>query len=44
MIAAGLLLGAAVAWVSAVEGGHDRERGTLPAWSGARSRPLPPKL
>jgi hypothetical protein len=32
MIAAGLLLGAAVAWFSAVEGGRDRELGTYPVW------------
>lgn len=32
MIAAGLLLGAAVAWYAAVEGGRDRQRGTLPVW------------
>lgn len=33
MIAAGLLLGAAVAWYSSVEGGRDRQRGTLPVWN-----------
>jgi hypothetical protein len=32
MIAAGLLIGAAVAWYAAVEGGRDRQRGTLPIW------------
>lgn len=32
MIAAGLLLGAAVGWYAAVEGGRDRQRGGLPAW------------
>jgi hypothetical protein len=32
MICAALLLGAAVAWYSAVEGGRDRQRGTLPVW------------
>lgn len=32
MIAAALLLGAAVAWFSAAEGGRDRERGTVPVW------------
>lgn len=32
MVAAGLLLGAAVAWHTAVEGGRDRQRGTLPVW------------
>jgi hypothetical protein len=32
MIAAGLLLGAAVAWHASVEGGRDRQRGTLPVW------------
>jgi len=32
MICAALLIGAAVAWYSAVEGGRDRERGTLPVW------------
>ncbi|GAA0544462.1 hypothetical protein FHS83_000514 [Rhizomicrobium palustre] len=43
MIAAGLLLGAAVAWYSAVEGGRDRQRGTLPAWSwGNRATPGSP--
>lgn len=38
MIAAGLLLGAAVAWYSAVEGGRDRQRGTLPIWDWRFSR------
>lgn len=32
MVAAGLLLGAAVAWYASVEGGRDRQRGTLPVW------------
>jgi hypothetical protein len=32
MIAAALLAGAAVAWVSATEGGSDREHGTIPIW------------
>jgi hypothetical protein len=32
MIAAGLLIGAAVAWYSAVEGGRDRQNGKLPVW------------
>jgi hypothetical protein len=31
-IAAGLLLGAAVAWFSACEGGRDREGGVFPIW------------
>lgn len=38
MIAAGLLLGAAVAWYASVEGGRDRERGTLPVWDWRFSR------
>jgi hypothetical protein len=33
MVAAGLLLGAAIAWYAAVEGGRDRQRGGLPAWN-----------
>jgi len=33
LIAAALLVGAAVAWFSAEEGGRDRERGTLPVWN-----------
>lgn len=42
MIAAGLLLGAAVAWYSAVEGGRDRQRGGLPVWEWRfGSRPAP---
>jgi hypothetical protein len=45
MIAAGLLIGAAVAWYAAVEGGRDRQRGGLPVWDwrfgGARGTPLP---
>lgn len=32
MVAAGLLLGAAVAWFAAVEGGRDRDLGTFPVW------------
>ncbi len=32
MVAAGLLIGAAVAWYASVEGGRDRQRGTLPVW------------
>ncbi|MDE2183485.1 MAG: hypothetical protein KGJ78_10740 [Alphaproteobacteria bacterium] len=32
LVAAGLLLGAAVAWFAAVEGGRDRERGGHPIW------------
>jgi hypothetical protein len=32
MAAAGLLLGAAIAWYAAVEGGRDRQRGSLPVW------------
>lgn len=38
MVAAGLLLGAAVAWYAAVEGGRDRQRGTLPVWDWRFSR------
>ena len=38
MIAAGLLLGAAVAWYAAVEGGRDRQRGRLPVWDWRSSR------
>jgi len=42
MIAAGLLLGAAVAWYSAVEGGRDRQLGRLPLWDWrfGRTRPF----
>jgi hypothetical protein len=32
MVAAALLLGAAVAWFTAAEGGRDREAGTAPVW------------
>lgn len=32
MAAAGLLIGAAVAWYAAVEGGRDRQRGGIPTW------------
>lgn len=32
MVAAALLIGAAVAWFSAIEGGKDRERGVIPVW------------
>jgi hypothetical protein len=32
MIAAGLLIGAAVAWYAAIEGGRDRQRGGVPTW------------
>jgi hypothetical protein len=32
-IAAALLIGAAVAWFAACEGGRDRERGTFPVWN-----------
>jgi hypothetical protein len=32
LIAAALLVGAAVAWFSAAEGGRDRELGRLPVW------------
>jgi hypothetical protein len=32
MIAAALLVGAAVAWFAAAEGGRDRERGSAPEW------------
>jgi len=32
LVAAALMAGAAIAWFSAVEGGLDRERGTLPIW------------
>lgn len=38
MVAAGLLLGAAVGWYASVEGGRDRERGTLPVWDWRFSR------
>lgn len=40
MIAAGLLVGAAVAWFSAVEGGRDRQLGRLPVWGWGKSHPL----
>ncbi|MBV8977676.1 MAG: hypothetical protein JO261_03485 [Alphaproteobacteria bacterium] len=33
LIAAALLVGAAVAWYSAVEGGRDRQQGTYPRWN-----------
>lgn len=32
LVAAALLIGAAAAWFAAVEGGRDRERGTVPVW------------
>jgi hypothetical protein len=32
LVAAALLLGAAVAWFSAEEGGRDRELGRIPVW------------
>ena len=32
MVAAALLVGAAVAWFAATEGGRDRERGVFPVW------------
>jgi hypothetical protein len=32
LIAAGLMVGAAVAWYAAVEGGRDRERSRIPVW------------
>ncbi len=38
MVAAGLLIGVAVAWYAAVEGGRDRQRGTLPVWDWRFSR------
>lgn len=41
MICAALLLGAAVAWYAAVEGGRERERGTLPVWDWRFSRHHP---
>lgn len=31
-IAAALMIGAAVSWFAAVEGGHDRETGRIPVW------------
>jgi len=37
-IAAALLVGAAIAWFAACEGGRDRERGTYPIWSRATRR------
>lgn len=43
MIAAGLLVGAAVAWYSAVEGGRDRQRGALPVWDWGSPRASPPR-
>lgn len=43
MIAAGLLLGAAVAWYAAVEGGRDRQRGTLPVWDWRFRQALHPR-
>jgi hypothetical protein len=39
MIAAALLVGAAVAWFSAAEGGRDRERGTIAEWRWSLRRP-----
>lgn len=33
MVAAALLLGAAVSWFAAAEGGRDREAGTAPVWN-----------
>lgn len=43
MIAAALLVGLAVAWFSAEEGGRDRERGSFPiwdwSWRGGRRQP-----
>jgi hypothetical protein len=41
MIAAGLLIGAAVAWYAAMEGGRDRQRGTLPVWDWRFGQPPP---
>jgi hypothetical protein len=38
MVAAALLLGAAVAWFAATEGGRDRERGGAPKWSWSLTR------
>ena len=38
MIAAGLALGAAIAWFSAVEGGKERDQGRIPEWSWTRRR------
>jgi len=37
-IAAALLVGAAIAWFAACEGGRDRERGTYPIWNRAAPR------
>lgn len=50
LIAAALLVGAAVAWFAAIEGGRDRQLGVLPVWDwswrGSRNRtaasPSPP--
>ncbi|MGH6876549.1 MAG: hypothetical protein ACREHV_04120, partial [Rhizomicrobium sp.] len=36
LIAAALLIGAAVAWFSAEEGGRDREFGRIPVWNWSR--------
>jgi len=38
LIAAALLVGAAVAWFAACEGGNDRERGWLPRWNWSARR------
>lgn len=40
-IAAALLVGAAVAWASAVHGGRDRESRLLPVWRWGREEPRP---
>jgi hypothetical protein len=40
MIGAALLLGAAIAWFAAEEGGREREAGTLPKWQWRLQRPL----
>lgn len=38
MIAAGLALGAAIAWFSAIEGGKERDHGRIPEWNWTRRR------
>lgn len=41
-IGAALLVGAAVAWYSACEGGKDREQGEFPGWHRSHRRPVKP--
>jgi hypothetical protein len=38
LIAAGLMIGAAVAWYAAAEGGRDRERNRIPVWNWSWSK------